>query len=151
MVVNSDGPSKARTAKRALTEERWMKADVEDKKWTSYRFKDNAGHSKDLAGDGSRDDPLTDITVDKSIDLPPPPNIEEDTVPRRVYLTRAVLSKYGSIDGCLGCAMSALGSPGGVHSDDSSQIIERGMKKDPEAALQLREVKGSETSSSGNT
>ena len=57
-------------------------------------------------------DSFLDIEIDKSISMPAPPRVEEDAMPRRVNIRRAVLNQYGITDGCVGCANSTDGGTG---------------------------------------
>ena len=141
MVVNADGAFKTRTIKRLPVEERWEKEPIDDMKWTPWKVKDKADDVKESSGPSAAHEPFIDIRVDKSIDLPLPPKIEEEPMPRRVYLTKGVLDKYGMTDGCLGCTMSSMGNAGVAHSEECRRRIDKAMRKDPEAARKLREVK----------
>ena len=61
-----------------------------------------------VRGAGSAEADL-DIEIDKSISMPAPPRVEEDAMPRIVYITRAVLNQYGITDGCVGCGNTTMG------------------------------------------
>ena len=63
--------------------------------------------------------------------MPAPPRVEEDAMPRRVYIARAVVNQYGLTDGCVGCANSTVGGTGILHSEECRRRIEKEMKKDP--------------------
>ena len=93
------------------------------------------------SNDSDPTDPFLEIEVDKSIELPPPPKAEEDPMPRRLYITRALLDKYGMTEGCVGCTMSAMANTGMVHSEACRIRIEKEMKQIPESRMRLKEIK----------
>ena len=141
MVANMDGAYKTRTIKRMPEPERWKKDLLENMPWTPWRIKNPTERNRTNEAEAMQHDPFLEIDVDKSIELPPPPKRDEDAMPRRVYLTKALLDKYGMTDGCIGCTASAAGGTGVVHSDDCRQRVEDKMKKDPEMRIKLKEVK----------
>ena len=62
-------------------------------------------------------------------------------MPRRVYITRAVLNQCGTTDGCVGCANSTIGGTGILHSKERRRRIEKEMKNDPEQRERIQETK----------
>ena len=133
--MNEEGAFKTTTLTRVPIEERWNKEAIEDMKWTQWQIKGRVESEKDI-GHESRItyDPFLEIHVDKSIDLPTPPKIEGDAMPRRVYITKAILEKCGMTDGCMGCVASATGHTAVVHNEECRQRIEGEMKRDPETS-----------------
>lgn len=67
------------------------------------------------------DDPL-------GADVPPPAPAE--AIPRRVYITKAILDKHGLTSGCLGCTNATLGLTSTNHTEACRRIIEDAMKQD---------------------
>ena len=128
MVANSVGAFKTRTMKRIRENERWNKSEIEGMPWTPWKFKTSSGAVSPGEADRAGLDSFLDIEIDKSISMPVPPRVEEDAMPRRVYITRAVLNWYGITDGCVGCA-------------NSSRRIEKEMKNDPEQREHIQETK----------
>ena len=112
MVANSEGAYKTRTMKRIPETERWDKSGIEGMPWTPWKFKASGGAGGSGETDRAGPDSFLDIEIDKSISMPAPPRVEEDAMPRRVYITRAVLNQYGLTDGCVGCANSTIGGTG---------------------------------------
>ena len=132
MVANIEGAYKTRTMKMIPETERWDKSGIEGMPWTPQKFKANgdAGSPGEAARAGP--DSFLDIEIDKSISMPAPPRVEEDAMPRRVYITRAVLNQYGITDGCVGSANSTVGRTGISHSEECRRRIEKKMKNYPE-------------------
>ena len=86
---NSEGAFKTRTMKRISENERWNKSEIEGMPWTTWKFKTSSGTGSPGEADRARLDSFLDIEIDKSISMPAPPRVEEDAMPRRVYITRA--------------------------------------------------------------
>ena len=64
--------------------------------WTPWKFKTSSGTGSPGEADRAGLDSFLDIEIDKSISMPAPPRVEEDAMPRRVYITRVVLNQpYG--------------------------------------------------------
>ena len=70
MVLDNKAAFKTRTAKRVPAEDRWIKEDADDIKWTQRTLKDDVGRARDSGSDGVRDHPFVDIEVNKSIGPP---------------------------------------------------------------------------------
>ena len=64
----------------------------------------------------------------------------DESVPRRTYITRALLDKYGVTDSCLGCTSAILGGTGVPHSEECRRRIQRLMREDPEDQGKVREA-----------
>ena len=140
MIANSEGAFKTRTIKRVPECERWRKDGIEELRWTPWRVKEGHGSRGTIEADQSEHNPFLEVDLDKSIDLPTPAKVVEDAMPRRVYITRATLSKFGMTDGCLGCTASAMGGTGHPHSEACRARIERAMREDPDQRLKLKET-----------
>ena len=69
-----------------------------------------------------------------------PPRVEEDAMPKRVYITGAVLNQYGITDGCVS-AISTSGGTGILHSEECRRRIEKEMESDPEQRERIQETK----------
>ena len=140
MVGSSDGAYKTRTIRRLPESQRWDKNEIEGLPWTPWKIKkaSEAGNAEEA--DKAHHDPFLDIEVDKSISMPAPPRTAEDAIPRRVYITRATLSRYGMTEGCMGCTTSAIGGSGVAHSEQCRSRIEREMRKDPGQRERVKEA-----------
>ena len=140
MIANSEGAFKTRTVKRVPEESRWNATEIENLRWTPWKFKETHGSSKPAEADEVDHNPFLEVEVDKSIDLPAPAKIEEEAMPRRVYITRATLNRYGMTEGCLGCTTSSIGGTGVPHSEECRRRIEREMKHDPIQRHRIKEA-----------
>ena len=140
VVANDAGVYKTRTMKRMPEAERWAKDALENLKWTPWKLKDSDGVARE-----DRDQPdhevMMDIPLDKTIDIPLPPRVEGDSAPRRAYITKAMLDKFGMTEGCMGCTTCAIGGTGVAHSEECRRRIEKMMKADPVQKMKLEEVK----------
>ena len=76
--------------------------------------------------------PSVHIDVYHGITMPDVPHDANDALPRRAYLTKAILEKFGATDGCPGCTVILLGGSGVVHTDERRKRLEKEMKDDPE-------------------
>ena len=117
MIVNHEGAYKTRTVRRVLVEDRWSKTDVEGIKYTPWQVRDPTSR----AARGNAEDevvtrPSVHIDVDHGITMPDVPPDANDALPRRAYLTKAILEKFGATDGCPGCTVIMLGGSGVVHT-----------------------------------
>ena len=139
MVANDEAAYKSRTLKRLPEEERWDKRGIEDLPWTPWKVRKSDGGGRET--DRADHDPFLDIDVDKSVNIPLPPQVADDAMPRRVYITRATLTRYGMTEGCMGCVTSAIGGTGVAHSEDCRRRIEKEMRQDPEQRERIREAK----------
>ena len=113
MVANSEGAFKTRTMKRIPENERWNKSEIEGMPWTPWKFKTSSGIG----------DSFLDIEIDKSI------SVEEDAMPRRVYITQAVLNQHGITDGCVRCANSTIGGTGMKNDLEQRERIQETKRK----------------------
>ena len=89
-------------------------------------------------------DAFLEIEIDKSTSMSAPPRVEEDAMPRRVFITRAVLNQYGQYgitDGCVECANSTITGTGILHSEVCRRRIEKKMQNDPEQRERIQETK----------
>ena len=77
-----------------------------------WKFKASGGAGSPGGADGAGPDSFLDTKIDKSSSMPAPLRVEEDAMPRRLHITRAVLNQYGITDGCVGCASSTIGRTG---------------------------------------
>ena len=91
-MANSEGAFKTRTMKRIPENERWNKGEIECMPWTPWKFKTSTGIGSPGEADRAGLDSFLDIEIDKSISMPAPPRVEEDAMPRRENITRALLS-----------------------------------------------------------
>ena len=92
MIANTSGAYKTRTVKRVPEVERWKQESVEEVPWTPWKIQEKVEGSRNES-EATNHESFIDIPVDKSIDLPPPQKVDEDAMPRRVYITKAVLDK----------------------------------------------------------
>ena len=138
MVANSEGVSKTRNLRRRPVEERWVKEPVESLKFMPWKVRDQ-GPAAAAALRDQQHQPRVEIEVDKSLgeDIPLPSRAEP--VPRKVYLTKAILNKYGMTDGCVGCTNAAIGGTGIAHSEECRKRIEKAMQEDHEDREKLKE------------
>ena len=109
--------------------------------WNPWKFKASGGTGSPGETDREGLDSFLDIEIDKSISMPAPPRVDEDAMPRRVYITRAVLNQYGLTDGCVGCANSTIGGTGLPNSEECRRRIEKDIKNDPEQRERIQETK----------
>ena len=105
----------------------------------SWKSKTSSGTESPGEADRAGLDSFLDIKIDKSFSMSP--RVEEDAVPRRVYITRAVLNQYGITDGCVGCANSIIGGTGIPLSELCRRRIEKETKNDPEQRERIQETK----------
>ena len=83
-----------------------------------------AGHIPDLQSCARKCEeevvarPSVHIDVDHGITMPDVPPDANDALPRRAYLTKAILERFGATDGCPGCTVILLGGSGVVHNDE---------------------------------
>ena len=141
MVANQAGVYKTRNIRRKPVEERWDKDAVEGLKFTPWRVREQAARDTDQPLREQQLQPHVDIQVDESLNPDVPPPKPAEAIPRRVYITRAVLEKYGFTDGCLGCTNSAVRLTGIVHSDECRKRIESAMHQDVVDKARLQESK----------
>ena len=94
-----------------------------------WKIKARGGAGSPGEADCAGPDSFLEIETDKSVTMPAPPHVEEDAMPRRVYITRAVLNQYGMTDCCVGCANSTIGGTGISHSEECPRRIEKEMDK----------------------
>ena len=139
MVANDEGAFRTRNLLRKPFEERWDRKAVEDIKYTPWRVKDpnpkrNAPETRD------RHEPSIDIQVDTTIDAGLPAPAAAEQIPRRVYLTKSLLGKYGMTDGCVGCTNATIGNTGVVHSEECRKRIEKAMRQDAGDRERVREA-----------
>ena len=126
MAVNEGGAYKTRAMKRRAVEDRWKKDRIEDIHLTPRKIK--AGDEvSTFESAAQHHGPFLDIPVEKSIDLCPPSKLDEDPVPRRVYIIRSIFYSFGKPEACLGC----LGSTVVPRSDTRGRRIESRMHDDP--------------------
>ena len=77
-------------------EERWNKAEVPVE--VDRRRETEDAHR-----------PRVDVDINRDIVLKDPAMSKQENMPRRIYLTRAIVDKYGATDGCQGCLTMVLG------------------------------------------
>ena len=142
MIVNHEGAYKTRTVRRAPVEDRWSKTDVEGIKYTPWQVRDPTSRTaRGNAEDEVATRPSVHIDVDHGITIPDVPPDANDALPRRAYLAKAILEKFGATDGCPGCTVIMLGSSGVVHNDERRKRLEKEMKDDPEKKAKLKDIK----------
>ena len=134
--MNDEGAFKSRTIKKVPFEQRWKKTNVEATRHTPWRVKDPSDAPRQII----EHNPSVEIGIDKSMSIPLPPADEGESVPRRVYLKRAIVEKYGMTEHCPGCVATMLGNTGATHSDECRKRIEKEMHDDPLQREKLRET-----------
>ena len=139
MVVNDEGVFKTRNIRRVPLEERWKKEAVDNIKFTPWHIKDPQEGGA-ATGESERHDPMVNISIDRDIMVREQVRHEEP-IPRRVYLTKAILDKYGMTDGCPGCVATFLGGTGLAHNEECRIRIEKRMQEDPDQRDKVREVR----------
>ena len=118
MVASGDGVFKTRNLRRRPIEERWSTRDVKELRFTPWKVRDQVPRQQAQREVQEHHQPHVDIQVDTSINVDLPKPEPAEAIPRRVYLTKAVLEKYGMTDGCMGCTTSAIGGSGAHHSEE---------------------------------
>ena len=139
MVVNDEGVFKTRNIRSVPIEERWKKEAVDNIKFTPWHIKDPQEGGA-ATGESERHDPMVNISIDRDIMVREQVRHEEP-IPRRVYLTKAILDKYGMTDGCPGCVATFLGGTGLAHNEECRIRIEKRMQEDPDQRDKVREVR----------
>ena len=87
-------------------------------------------------------DSFLDIEIDKSISMSAPPRVEEDAMPRRVYITRSVQNQYGNNGRLVWDAPTVPFAERDIHhSEECRRRIENEMKNDPEQRERIQETK----------
>ena len=71
-----------------------------------------------------------DYDCDIGYDIPPKAPEPAEAIPRRVYITRQTLEKYGYTPECAGCSTAFLGGTGVNHTEFCRMRIESAMKDD---------------------
>ena len=140
MVVNDEGAFKSRNVKRMPKEMRWDKAAIEAIRFTPWTVTDPSDGDR-RSGAHTEHKPRVEIAIDKEIRLQEPLQEERESIPRRVYLTKSIIDKFGATDGCPGCITVMLGGTGIPHSEDCRKRIENEMRDDPEQRQKLKEVR----------
>ena len=97
--IPENGAFKTRTMKRIPENERWNKSEIEGTPCPPWKFKTSSGAGSPGETDRAGLDSFLDIEIDKSVSMSAPPRVADDAMPRRVFITRAVLNQYGITDG----------------------------------------------------
>ena len=139
MVTNANSVYKTRTIRSVPEEVRWKAENIEAIKFTPWRTKEATSRTPPGDPDNADKQPSIHIEVNTNVEteIPPPPRPTE-TVPRRVYITKALVERSGSTEECTGCTNAALGGTGMVHSEECRKRIDQELRKDPETAGKLR-------------
>ena len=113
-------------------------ANAEDIKYTPWRVRDPTERSSE-----SVPGHIPDVEISIDTDLAPEqpqPAPAGDPIPRRLYLTKAILEKYGVTEGCLGCTNALLGNQGVPHSEECRHRITEMMMADPTDEAKVKEA-----------
>ena len=113
MVVTPEGAWKTRTLRRQPEEERWRREDVESMKYTPWTTNDGAT----MMESSQEEEVHIDYDRDLGYDIPPMAPEPAESIPRRIYITRQTLKKYGYTPECAGCTTRFLGGTGVNHSE----------------------------------
>ena len=132
MVICDNGVYKTRTIRRSPKEERWDRAAIEEVRFTSWMIKERSAKDEFNGCQEQEHRASVDVEVNKDIEveLTLPPRYVDPTH-RRIYITKAVVDKFGGTDGCLGCTTALLGGTGVAHNEQCRERIEKLMRKDP--------------------
>ena len=133
MVICDSGVYKTRTFRRIPKEERWDRAAVEEVRFTPWMIKERSAKDE-LNGSQEQEHKASvviEINKDIEVELKLPSRHVVPTPPRRVYITKAVVEKFGGTDGCLGCTTALLEGTGVAHNEQCRECIEKLMWKDP--------------------
>ena len=82
-----------------------------------------------------------DYDRDLGYDIPRKAPEPAEAIPRRVYITRQTLEKYGFTPECAGCTTAFLGGIGVNHSESCRMRIESAMKDDTVDRHRVRNAK----------
>ena len=82
-----------------------------------------------------------DFDRDLGHDIPPKALEPAEAIPRRVYITRQTLEKYGFTPECAGCTTAFLGGTGVNHTESCQMRVESAMKDDTVDRHRVRNAK----------
>ena len=133
VVVTPEGAWKTRALQRQPEEERWRREDVESMKCTRSATNDDA-----MTKESSLEE-----RVDRDLghDIPPKAPEPAEAIPRRVYITRQTLEKYGKMPECAGCTKAFLVGTGVNHTESCQMRVESAMKDDTVDRHRVRNAK----------
>ena len=132
MVISDSGVYKSRTLRRLPEQERWSREKIEAIKFLPWRVRDPSDERREAEDLLHEPRVYIEPRVEREEQAERVPDVPEgEAVPRRVYITKAILSKYGMTDGCMGCTSAFLGEQMAPHSEDCRIRITTLMKGDP--------------------
>ena len=132
MIIGKNVVYKTGTIRRVPVKERWGRAAIEDVKFTPWMIKERSAKEEH---DGPREEEhktSVDIKINKEIELEvklPPRSVDPN--PRRVYITKAVIEKFGGTAGCLGCTTAMIAGKGVARSEQCRERMEEHIRRDP--------------------
>ena len=132
MIIGKNGVYKTRTIRRVPVEERCDLAAIEEVKFTPWMIKERSAKEEHDGLQEEEHKTSVDIDINKEIELEvklPPRSVDPN--PRRVYITKAVIEKFGGTEGCLGCTTAMLGGKGVAHSEQCRERMEEHIRRDP--------------------
>ena len=132
MIIDKNGVYKTRTIRRVPEEERWDRAAIDKVKSTPWMIKERSAREEHDGPQEKEHKTSVDIEINKEIDLEvklPPRSVDPN--PRRVYITKVVIEKFGGTEGCLGCTTAMLGGKAFAHSEQCRERMEEHIRRDP--------------------
>ena len=162
IIGTADGVVKARTMRRQPKDQRWDQALINNLRGTPRRPIPRVESDHIRTDEQSNIEP--DVGEDEVITAMP----REEETPRRMYITKATVEKYGKTPGCPGCVAMEIGKYGGRRRLEEDQrrvarrtdmvlnkAIEKELHKNPGIRKEVEECtdqrqKGSSSSSSSS-
>ena len=134
IVGTTEGVFRTRTVQRKAEEQRWSERNLEMVGGVPWKTSPEQDSGEEVM-------PAIDMPMECQEDMARPDETESDYVPRRLYIRKGDLDKYGMTSGCKGCLAALRGLRGTAHSEECRRRIMKEMGTSEEGRGRLNEAK----------